>query len=79
MKRRPRKSSLLQATDPEDKTRQLLAAFPLPEQRIIGMRFGIDSEVYPVKEIAQLLRLSEAEVHAVVDKFLLRFRQTGPT
>jgi hypothetical protein len=79
MKRRPRKSTLLHASHPENKTRQLLAAFPLPEQRIIRMRFGIDSEVFPVKEIVQLLRLSEAEVHAVVDKFLRGFRQTGST
>lgn len=81
MKRRlrARKSSLPDASHPEDKIRQLLAALPPQEQRIVRMRFGIDSEVYSPKEVAKLLRISEAEVHAVEDKFLLGFRQTGPT
>jgi DNA-directed RNA polymerase sigma subunit (sigma70/sigma32) len=42
------------------------------------MRFGINSEDYAVKEVAQLLGISEAEVRAVENKFLGRFRQTGP-
>ncbi len=76
---KPRKSILPDANHPEEKTRQLLAALPPGEQRIVRMRFGIDSEVYAVKEVAKVLRISEAEVRAVEDKFLGRFRQTGPT
>jgi DNA-directed RNA polymerase sigma subunit (sigma70/sigma32) len=64
------------ANHPEEKTRRLLAALPPGEQRIVRMRFGIDSEVYAVKEVARVLRISEAEVRAVEDKFLGRFRQT---
>ena len=41
------------------------------------MCFGIDSEIYSVKEVAKVLRISEAEVRAVEDKFLGRFRQPG--
>ena len=74
-----RKSTLPDIVHPEDEARQLLAALPPQEQRIIRMRFGIDSEDYAVKEIAQVLRISEAEVRAVEDKFLGRFRRTGPT
>jgi len=76
---KPRKSTLPDAHHPEEKTRQLLAALPPGEQRIVRMRFGIDSEVYAAKEVAKLLRISEAEVRAVEDKFLGRLRQTGPT
>jgi DNA-directed RNA polymerase sigma subunit (sigma70/sigma32) len=76
---KPRKSTLPDANHPEEKTRQLLSALPPQEQRIVRMRFGIDSEVYAVKEVAKVLRISEAEVRAVEDKFLGRFRQTGPT
>jgi len=76
---KPRKSTLPDANHPEEKTRQLLAALPPGEQRIVKMRFGIDSEVYAVKEVAKVLRISEAEVRAVEDRFLGRFRQTGPT
>ena len=76
---RARKSTLPDANQPEDKTRQLLAALPPGEQRIVRMRFGIDSEVYAVKEVAKVLRISETEVRAVEDKFLGRFGQTGPT
>ena len=78
MRRQPkaRKSTLPDANHPEDKARQLLAALPLREQRIVRMRFGIDSEDYAVKEVAQVLGISEAEVRAVEDKFLERFRQT---
>jgi DNA-directed RNA polymerase sigma subunit (sigma70/sigma32) len=81
MKRRlkPRKSTLPDANHPEGKTRQLVAALPPEEQRIVRMCFGIDSEIYAVKEVAKVLRISEAEVRAVEDKFLGRFRQTGPT
>ena len=81
MKRRlkARKSTLPDVNHPEEKARQLLAELLLREQRIIRMRFGIDSEVYAVKEIAKVLRISEAEVRAVEDKFRGRFRQTGPT
>jgi len=64
---------------PEDEARQLLAALPPQEQRIIRMRFGIDSEEYAVKEVARVLRISEAEVRAVEDRFRGRFRQTRPT
>jgi DNA-directed RNA polymerase sigma subunit (sigma70/sigma32) len=64
---------------PEEQARQLLAALPPREQRIVRMRFGIDSEEYAVKEVAQVLRISEAEVRAAEDKFLGRFRQTRPT
>jgi DNA-directed RNA polymerase sigma subunit (sigma70/sigma32) len=64
---------------PEDEARQLLAELLPQEQRIIRMRFGIDSEVYAVKEVAKVLRISEAEVRAVEDKFLERFRKAGPT
>jgi DNA-directed RNA polymerase sigma subunit (sigma70/sigma32) len=80
MKRRfkGRKSTLPDASLPEHKTRQLLVALPLEEQRIVRMCFGIDSEVYSAKEVAKLLKISEAEVRAVEDKFLGRFRQTGP-
>ena len=74
-----RKSTLLDVNHPEEKARQLLAGFLPREQRIIRMRFGIDSEVYAVKEVAKVLRISEAEVRAVEDKFLGRFRQPGPT
>jgi DNA-directed RNA polymerase sigma subunit (sigma70/sigma32) len=76
---RARRSTLLDPNHPEDKTRQLLAALPPGEQRIVRMRFGIDSEVYAVKEVAKVLRISESEVRAVEDKFLGRFRQPGPT
>ena len=74
-----RKSTLPDVNHPEEKARQFLAGFPPREQRIIRMRFAIDSEVYAVKEIAKVLRISEAEVRAVEDKFLGRFGQTGPT
>ena len=74
-----RKSTLPDVNHPEEKARQLLAELLPWEQRIIRMRFGIDSEVYSVKEIAKVLRISEAEVRAVEDKFLGRFGQTGPT
>ena len=74
-----RKSTLPDVNHPEDKARQLLAELLPREQRIIRMRFAIDSEVYAVKEIAKVLRISEAEVRAVEDKFLGRFGQTGPT
>ena len=74
-----RKYTLPDVNHPEDEVRQLLAALPPLEQRIVRMRFGIDSEDYAVKEVAQVLRISEAEVRAVEDKFLGRFRQTGPT
>ena len=76
---KPRKSLLPDANHPEVKTRQLLAALPPGEQRIVRMRFGIDSEVYAVKEVARVLRISEAEIRTVEYKFLGRFRQTGPT
>jgi DNA-directed RNA polymerase sigma subunit (sigma70/sigma32) len=46
------------------------------EQRIVRMRLGVDSEVYSVKEVAQLLRIAEGEVSAVEDKFLGKLRQT---
>ena len=74
-----RKSTLPDLNHPEDKARKLLAELLPREQRIIRMRFGIDSEVYSAKEVAQLLRISEAEVRAVEDKFLGRFRKPGPT
>jgi DNA-directed RNA polymerase sigma subunit (sigma70/sigma32) len=74
-----RKSTLPDVNHPEEKARQLLAELLPREQRIIRMRFGIDSEVYAVKEIAKVLRISEAEVRAVEDNFRGRFRQTGPT
>jgi DNA-directed RNA polymerase sigma subunit (sigma70/sigma32) len=74
-----RKSTLPDLNHPEDKARQFLAGLPPEEQRIIRMRFGIDSEVYAVKEVAKVLRISEAEVRAVEDKFLGRFRKAGPT
>ena len=74
-----RKSTLPDISHPEEQARQLLAALPPREQRIVRMRFGIDSEEYAVKEVAQVLRISEAEVRAVEDKFLGRFRQTGST
>ncbi len=74
-----RKSTLPDANHPEDKTRQLLAALPPEEQRIVRMRFGIDSEDYAVKEVARVLGISEADVRTVEDKFLGRFRQTVPT
>ena len=74
-----RKSTLSDANHREDKTRQLLAALPPEEQRIVRMHFGIDSEDYAVKEVARVLGISEAEDRAVEDKFLGRFRQTGPT
>ena len=81
MRRRPkaRKSTLPDVNHREDKARQLLAELPPREQRIVRMRFGIDSEDYAVKEVAQVLGISEAEVRAVEDKFLGRFRQTGST
>jgi len=81
MKRRlkPRKPTLPDANHPEGKTRQLVAALLPEEQRIIRMRFGIDSETYAVKEVAKVLRITEAEVRAVEDKFLGRFRQTKAT
>ena len=74
-----RKSTLPDLNHREDKARQLLAELLPQEQRIIRMRFGIDSEVYAIKEGAKVLRISEAEVRAVEDKFLARFRQPGPT
>jgi DNA-directed RNA polymerase sigma subunit (sigma70/sigma32) len=74
-----RKSTLPDISHAEEQARQFLAALPPREQRIVRMRFGIDSEEYVVKEVAQVLRISEAEVHAVEDKFLRRFRPTGPT
>ncbi len=74
-----RKSTLPDAIHPEDKARQLLAALPPEEQRIVRMRFGIDSEDYAVKEVARVLGISEADVRTVEDKFLGRFRQTVPT
>ena len=76
---KPRNSTLPSANHPEDETRQLLDALSPWEQRIVRMRFGIDSEVYTVKEVAKVLRISEAEVRAVEGKFLGRFRPTGPT
>jgi len=81
MSRQPkaRKSILPDVSLPEDKARRLLAALPPREQRIVRMRFGIDSEDYSVKEVAPVLRISEAEVRAVEDKFLGRFRQTAST
>ena len=69
-----RKSTLPDISHAEGQARQLLAALPPREQRIVRMRFGIDSEEYAVKEVAQVLRISEAEVRAVEDKFLGRFR-----
>ncbi len=74
-----RKSTSPDVNRREDEARQLLTALPPREQRIVRMRFGIDSEVYAVKEVARVLGISEAEVRAVEDKFLGRFRQTGPT
>ncbi|HKN11838.1 MAG TPA: sigma factor-like helix-turn-helix DNA-binding protein [Candidatus Binatus sp.] len=74
-----RKSTLPDVNHREDEARQLLAALPSQEQRIVRMRFGIDSEDYAVKEVARVLGISEAEVRTVEDKFLGRFRQTGPT
>lgn len=74
-----RKATLADINPPEEQARQLLPALPPQDQRIVGMRFGIDSEEYAVKEVAQVLRISEAEVRASEDKFLGRFRQTGPT
>jgi len=74
-----RKSTVPDVIHPEDEARQLLAALPPQEQRIIRMRFGIDSEEYAVKEVARVLRISEAEVRAVEDRFRGRFRQTRPT
>jgi DNA-directed RNA polymerase sigma subunit (sigma70/sigma32) len=76
MKRRlkSRKSTFSDVNHGEDEARQLLAALPSEEQRIVRMRFGIDSEVYAVKEVAQVLGISEAKVRAVEDKFLGRFR-----
>jgi DNA-directed RNA polymerase sigma subunit (sigma70/sigma32) len=74
-----RKSNLPDVNHPEDKARQLLAALSPRDQRIVRMRFGIDSEDYSVKEVAQVHRISEAEVRAVGDKFLERFRQTVST
>ena len=76
MKRPPkaRKSTLPDVNHPEDKARQLLAALLPGKQRIVRMRFGIDSEVYAVKEVAKVLRIAEAEVRAVEDKFLGRLR-----
>ena len=74
-----RKSTLPDLNHAEDKARQLLAALPQQEQRIVRMRFGIDSEEYAVKEVAQVLGISEAEVRAVEDKFLGRFRQARAT
>ena len=65
-----RKCTLPDAIHPEDEVRQLLAAVPPGEQRIVRMRLGIDSEEYAVKEVARVLRISEAEVRAVEDKFL---------
>jgi hypothetical protein len=44
-----RKSTLPDVNHPENKARQLLAALLPGEQRIVRMRFGIDSEVYAVK------------------------------
>jgi DNA-directed RNA polymerase sigma subunit (sigma70/sigma32) len=76
---RARRSTLPDVNHPEEKARQLLAGLLPQEQRIIRMRFGIDSEVYAVKEVVKVLRISEAEVRAVEDKFLGRFRQPGPT
>jgi DNA-directed RNA polymerase sigma subunit (sigma70/sigma32) len=69
-----RKSTFSDVNHGEDEARQLLAALPSEEQRIVRMRFGIDSEVYAVKEVAQVLGISEAKVRAVEDKFLGRFR-----
>lgn len=74
-----RKSTLSDVNHPEEKARQFLVGFPPRKQRIIRMLFGIDSERYAVKEVAGVLRISEAEVRAVEDKFLGRFKQTGPT
>jgi RNA polymerase primary sigma factor len=74
-----RKSTLPNVDHPEDKARQILAGLPPREQRIIRMRFGIDSEVYAVKEVTKVLRISEAEVRAIEDKFLERFRQPRAT
>jgi RNA polymerase primary sigma factor len=74
-----RKSTLPDVVHPEDEARQLLAALPPQEQRIVRMRFGIDSEDYTVEEVALVLGISEAEVRAIEDRFLGRFRRTGPT
>jgi DNA-directed RNA polymerase sigma subunit (sigma70/sigma32) len=74
-----RKPTVPDLNHPEDNARQLLAELLPREQRIIRMRFGIDSEVYAVKEVTKVLRISEAEVRAVEDKFLGRFRKAGPT
>jgi len=74
-----RKHTVSDVNHPEDEARRLLAALPLQEQRIVRMRFGIDSEDYAVKEVAQVLGISEAEVRAVEDKFLRLIRRTGPT
>jgi hypothetical protein len=46
---------------------------------LFSVNLAVDSERYAVKEVARVLRISEAEVRAVEDKFLGRFRQTGPT
>lgn len=59
-----RKATLPDINHPEEQARQLLAALPPRDQRIVRMRFGIDSEEYAVKEVAQALRISKAEVRA---------------
>ena len=69
-----RKSSLPDANHSEDEARRFLAALPPAEQRIVRMRFGIDSEEYAAKEVAKVLRISEAEVRAIEDRFLEQFR-----
>jgi DNA-directed RNA polymerase sigma subunit (sigma70/sigma32) len=73
------KSTLPDVNHRAHEARQLLAALLPREQRIVRMRFGIDSENYAVKEVAKVLRIPEAEVRAVEDKFLVRFKQTGPS
>jgi DNA-directed RNA polymerase sigma subunit (sigma70/sigma32) len=76
---RPKKSSLARTNRAENMTRQLVTGLRPQEQRIIRMRFGIDSEVYEIREIAQLLGISEAEIDTAAAKFLKGFRKTGPT
>lgn len=75
---RPKRSSLARTSCAENMTRQLVAALHPREQSIVRMRFGIDSEVFQINEIAQLLGISEAEIDTAAAKFLKGFRKTGP-
>jgi DNA-directed RNA polymerase sigma subunit (sigma70/sigma32) len=70
------KPTLLDVNPPEAAARQLLVRLAPEQQRIIRMRFGIDSEDYSVEEVAQVLRISEAEVRTIEYTFRERFRQT---